>query len=123
MELFSFFKSVMEQDTAPVVICDLSHTVIYMNSSAVKHYEKRGGSALVGKSLLDCHNAKSCEMIHRVVAWFEQSEDNNRIHTFYNKKENKDVYMIALRDDDNTLIGYYEKHGYRTPDGEKFYNF
>ncbi len=122
MELFSYFKSVMEQDNAPVVICDLDHTIIYMNTSAVKHYEKRGGSALVGKSVLDCHNQKSCEMIHRVVAWFKQSEDNNSIHTFYNKKENKDVYMIALRDEDNRLIGYYEKHEYRTPDSEKFYN-
>ena len=33
--------------------------------------------------------------------------------TIRNDKENKDVYMVALRDDDGTLIGYYEKHEYR----------
>ena len=28
-------------------------------------------------------------------------------------KENKDVYMVALRDDTGALICYYEKHEYR----------
>lgn len=31
----------------------------------------------------------------------------------HNDKENKDVYTVALRDDDGKLIGYYEKHEYR----------
>lgn len=118
-----FFKSVIEQDIAPVVICDLNHTVIYMNSAAVKQYEKRGGSNLVGKNLLECHNEQSCLLIKKVVSWFQKSQNNNRIHTFYNEKQNKDVYMIALRDDEERLIGYYEKHEYRNPDNEEFYNF
>ena len=35
------------------------------------------------------------------------------MYTFRNDEENKDVYMVALRDDDGTLIGYYEKHEYK----------
>ena len=35
------------------------------------------------------------------------------IYTYRNEEENKDVYMVALRDDDGSLIGYYEKHEYR----------
>ena len=36
----------------------------------------------------------------------------NIVYTFHNEKQNKDVYMVALRDD-GELIGYYEKHEYR----------
>lgn len=63
------------------------------------------------------------EMIEKVIAWFGESKEHNRIHTFYNEKQAKDVYMIALRDENGTLIGYYEKHEYRTRDEEPFYNF
>lgn len=110
MELSVFFKSIIDSDEAPVVVCSLDHTVIYMNPSAIKRYEKRGGNALIGRSLFECHNADSNEKIQKIVDWFGTSRNNNKVFTFYNEKENKDVYMIALRDDDGTLIGYYEKH-------------
>ncbi len=122
IKLESYFKSVIDQDVTSVVICNLEHTIVYMNKTAVKNYEKWGGSSLVGKNLLNCHNEQSRIMINKVIDWFSQSEDNNRIHTFYNQKQNKDVYIIALRDEDNKLIGYYEKHEYRNVDNEKFYN-
>ena len=38
MELGAYFKSIIEQDQAPVVICDTEHTVIYMNPAAVERY-------------------------------------------------------------------------------------
>ena len=113
MKLLQYFKSVLDQDTAAIVICNLKHEIIYMNPVAVKRYEKRGGAKLLGRSLLDCHNPHSKEMINKVIDWFKEDESNNRIYTYHNEKENKDVYMIALRDEDNNLIGYYEKHEYR----------
>lgn len=123
MELSVFFRSVIDSDTAPVVICNLDHTIIYMNPTAVERYAKRGGSALVGRSLLDCHSDRSNEMIKKTVEWFSADIKNNRIFTFRNEKENKDVYMIALRDGDGNLIGYYEKHEIRTPETAEMYNF
>lgn len=120
--LNSLLKSVIEQDNTPIVICDLSHTIVYMNPAADENYKKSGGHALVGSSLLDCHNENSCRIIKEVVAWFGKSSENNRVHTFFNEKKNKDVYMIALRDSDNTLIGYYEKHEFRTRDTSPFYD-
>lgn len=123
MELSSYFKSVTEQDRNAVVICNLKHEIIYMNPAAIERYSKSGGAELVGKSLLNCHNAKSGEIINKVIDWFKQSKDNNIIYTFYNTKENKDVYMVALRDDDGTLIGYYEKHEYRNKETMKMYDF
>lgn len=117
-----FFKSIIEQDLTSVVICNLEHEIIYMNPAAIQNYEKRGGASLIGKSLLACHNPQSVEKIHQVVNWFKMAPDHNRIHTFYNEKQNKDVYMIALRDGEK-LIGYYEKHEFRTKDSMPFYDF
>ena len=117
MELSHFIKSVVDQDLAPVVICDLEHTVVYMNPAAVARYH----IDLTGKSLKSCHNAESNEKIDRVVAWFAADKGHNRIYTSRNERENKDVYMVALRDNDGTLIGYYEKHEYRNRETAKPY--
>ena len=116
------FKSVLEADRAAVVLCDLDHTIVYMNPAAKVRYDKWGAAALVGKSLLDCHNAKSRETIVRVVDWFKASPEHNLVYTFYNPKENKDVYMVALRNDEGLLIGYYEKHEYRNRETMKLYD-
>ncbi len=116
------YRSVLEADRAAVVICDLSHIIVYMNPAAIDRYAKWGGEKLLGKSLLDCHNEKSREMIRKVTDWFALSADNNIVYTSYNPKENKDVYMVALRDDDGKLIAYYEKHEYRNRETMKMYD-
>ena len=121
--LNKLLKSVLEQDTAPIVICDLEHIIVYMNPAADANYAKSGGHELLGSSLLDCHNERSNEIIKKVVVWFGESKENNIIHTFYNDKKNKDVYMVALRDEDGELIGYYEKHEFRDRDTTEFYKF
>ena len=123
MELLPFLKSVLEQDRCAVVLCDLSHTIIYMNPAAGVIYAKYGGMTLLGKSVLDCHPPKANEMIKKVVAWFGESEKHNLIYTFRNEKENKDVYMVALRDEVGKLIGYYEKHEYRDRETMQLYDF
>ena len=98
--------SVMEQDTAPVVICDIDWVIVYMNPAAKQRYHRD----LTGKSLRDCHNEDSNKKMERVLLWFKESSENNRVYTYYNGKENKDVYMIALRDAHGELIGFYEKN-------------
>ena len=121
-DINEIYKSVLEADRAAVVICDLEHTIIYMNPVAIERNSKWGGKELMGKSLLNCHNEKSREMIIKVVDWFKSSKDNNIVYTFFNAKENKDVYMVALRNDDGNLIGYYEKHEYRNRETMKMYD-
>lgn len=123
MNLSSFFKSIIDSDIMPVVVCNTEHEIIYMNPTAVQRYAKRGGAELIGKSLLDCHNSDSNEKIKAVLDWFRKSPENNRIFTFRSQRENKDIYMIALRDDDGNLIGYYEKHEVRTSDTAEKYFF
>lgn len=111
-----YLRSIVEQDSAPIVVCDLQHTVVYMNPAAVRRYAKHGGAALIGKSLLDCHNTHSNEKIRQAVLWFAAAPEHNRLFTYHNPKENRDTYMIALRDEAGRLVGYYEKHEYRTPE-------
>lgn len=120
-DLNEIYKSVLEADRAAVVICDLEHTIIYMNPTAIRRYDRWGGAALLGKSLLACHNEKSREMIEKVVDWFRADTAHNFVYTSHNEKENKDVYMVALRNDSGELIGYYEKHEYRNPETMKMY--
>lgn len=121
--LNAMFKSVLEQDRSAVVLCDLNHTIVYMNPAAARNYAKWGGAALTGRSLMNCHSPKARQTITDVVGWFTESRDHNMIYTFRNEEEQKDVYMVALRDDDGVLIGYYEKHEYRTPETAGLYDF
>lgn len=37
------------------IACDRAGVCVYMNEQAAQTFAKRGGRALVGKSLLDCH--------------------------------------------------------------------
>lgn len=116
------FKSVLEADGEAIVLCAVDHTVVYMNPAARERYAKWGGGALVGKSLLECHNERSRGLIEQIVDWFKASADHDLVHTFYNEKENKDVYMAALRDDGGELIGYYEKQVHRDRETMKLYD-
>lgn len=115
--LNKLLKSVIDSDTAPVVICNLDSIIVYMNPASIIRYQ----NDLTGKNLKNCHNKDSNQIIDKVIVWFKSSKDNNKVYTYYNEKENKDVYMIALRDYDGELIGYYEKHEYRTRETSEFY--
>jgi len=116
-----FFRSIVEQDRCSIVICNTHDEIVYMNPAAKRNYAKHGD--LIGKSIMECHNERSCEMIAKVREWFAESPDNNIMFTFHNEKQNKDVYMVALRDKDGQLIGYYEKHEFRDPETMKRYAF
>lgn len=120
-EIFPFLYGMAEEDHSPIVICKLDHEIVYMNPAAGKHYSKWGGMDLVGQNLLKCHSDHSVQKIKDILEWFDKSQNHNRIYTFYNENENKDVYMVALRDEMGHLIGYYEKHEYRNREtGERY---
>ena len=120
--LSPYFKSIVDQDRLSIVICDLEHTIIYMNPAAIEDFHKYGGATLIGKSLLNCHNADSNTKIHQIIDWFATDPSHNIVYTSHNEKKLKDIYVIALRDEDGTLIRYYEKHEYRTPETMKTYD-
>ncbi len=49
--LNKLLKSVLDQDTAPVVVCNIDEIIVYMNPSAIERYHKD----LTGKNIKDCH--------------------------------------------------------------------
>ena len=123
MELTQYFKSIVDEEQSAVVICDMNHKIIYMNPTACSQYNKSGGAALLGCSLLDCHNDISREKICKIIEWFQADKSHNRIYISHNERKNRDAYMIALRNEQGDLIGYYEKHEYRNRETEPFYHF
>ena len=100
------------------------NTLHYLTGKVIKlvDYGKYGGAALLGKSLLACHNPHSVEAIRKVVEWFAADASHNIVYTYHNAKHDRDVYMVALRDEDGTLIGYYEKHDSRKAETMKQYD-
>lgn len=120
--LEAYFRSIVEQDDQPVVICDVADTILYMNPAAEEMFADDSGRNLIGRSILDCHPMGAKGKIRKVVDWFSESSGNNMVHTMYRENGCRDVYMVALRSPDGGLIGYYEKHVPRKRDETPFYS-
>ncbi|MBN2565207.1 MAG: PAS domain-containing protein [Candidatus Eisenbacteria bacterium] len=88
----------------PVLMADLEHKIVYMNDAAVAHYSE--GASLLGSSLLDCHNAKSGEIIREVLEALRNGEDERLI----TDNERHRIFMRAVRGEDGELMGYYERY-------------
>jgi hypothetical protein len=50
-----------------VTVCDLKGIIVYLNKSAALHMHKYGGYELIGKSLFDCHNSNSIQIIKEML--------------------------------------------------------
>ncbi|MBI4789971.1 MAG: PAS domain-containing protein [Chloroflexi bacterium] len=49
----------MEEFPGSVIACDENGIILEMNAKAAKGYADRGGKALIGSNLLDCHSEAS----------------------------------------------------------------
>ena len=122
MDLNPLFKSIIDQDTASVIICNTEHTIVYMNPAAIRAHAAHGSTLAPGQSILDCHRPESNRRIQQVVDWFKADQSHNRVFIAHRPTINRDQYMVALRDEGGALIGYYEKHEYRDPETGKLYD-
>lgn len=122
MDLGKYFRSMAEQDPRPIVVCSPEHEILYMNPAALSGENARN-AGLLGKSLFNCHAKRSQEKLREIVAWFQESPEHNEVYISHKEKENEDLYMAALRDEDGTLIGYYERHERRNGETREFYDF
>ncbi|MEW6197327.1 MAG: hypothetical protein AB1601_01495 [Planctomycetota bacterium] len=66
----------------------------------------REGAALLGRSLLNCHNADSQRRIIDILAAFEAGAEERRI----TDNEKHRIYMRAVRDSSGRLLGCYERY-------------
>ena len=60
-------KSWAEEMDVKVTVCDLKGTIVYLNRASALGLHKYGGSELIGKSIFDCHNSHSCDIIKEML--------------------------------------------------------
>ncbi len=80
---------------------DASLNVIYVNEKARKTWEAHGD--LVGKNLADCHQARSMEIMQRILA-----EGGTNSYTIEKKGIKKLIYQEAWKKSDGSIGGLLE---------------
>lgn len=121
MELNAFFKSYVETEIEPVVICDLDYRIIYINKASAEKNEKYGGYDVVGKSLRTFLDVEAQSKVDMVVEWFKEDRNNSRVFAIRLSSASTDFYIAALRDDNGELIGFCNKCCCRIPDDTEPY--
>lgn len=96
--------AILDSLREPILFADTQHVTRYMNKAAIIHYE--GGESLIGRSLLDCHNEQSQEMMIEILSAMHQGEEERLI----TDNEEHRIYMRAVRDAEGQVLGYYERY-------------
>ena len=110
----AFLAAILDSLKDPILVADPTHVTRYMNKAAMAYYEE--GAALVGRSLLDCHNAESQQMMIDILAAMQTEGLEEQLIT---DNEKHRIYMRAVRDADDQLLGYYERYEPPRATGEK----
>lgn len=87
-----------------LLLADTNHIVRYMNKAAIAYYKE--GDALLGTSLLDCHNERSQQMMVEILAEMHQGLEERLI----TDNEKYRIYMRVVRDPEGRVLGYYERY-------------
>lgn len=107
MEKEKIISYILDSIPYPVVFVDCEHIIRYMNKIARYHYhEERGYKELIGKSIFNCHNEKSKELI---IKAFEKIKNNSNDLFIGVTVRNHRIYMNPVRDEKGELIGYFER--------------
>lgn len=100
----TLMAAILDSLKDPVLFADTQHVTRYMNKAAVDFYE--GGESLIGCSLLDCHNARSQQMMVEILAEMHEGLDERLI----TDDEEQRIYMRVVRDVEDKVLGYYERY-------------
>jgi nitrogen-specific signal transduction histidine kinase len=100
----TLMAAILDSLKGPVLFADTEHVTRYMNKAAIAHYE--GGASLIDRSLLDCHNEQSQQMMIEILAAMHEGEEERLI----TDNEEYRVYMRVVRDADGGVLGYYERY-------------
>ena len=76
-----------------VIVSDAEGTIIYMNETAIRNYEKDGGANLIGKNLMDCHNENSRRIIREIMTTHEKN-----VYTIEKRGRKKIIYQAPWMD-------------------------
>ncbi len=100
----SWLAALLDSLKHPLLFADTKHIIRYMNKAAAAHYER--GRDLIGTSLLDCHNAESQKTIQEIFRAMQHGLEERMI----TDNERHRIYMRAVRDEEENLLGYYERY-------------
>ena len=103
----SLMAAILDSLKDPVLLADTNHTIRYMNKRATTFYEQ--GTSLLGRSLLDCHNQRSQQMMIEILAAMHGGEEERLI----TDDDEHRIYMRAVRAPDGQLLGYYERYEWK----------
>lgn len=88
-----------------IVFADREHIVRYMNKTAKQRYGER---VKIGQSLFNCHNENSRHKIEEFLKRADQGEDE--MFELLNGKTGEREFFVPVRNDNNEVIGYFERH-------------
>ncbi|MBR0511140.1 MAG: hypothetical protein IJJ81_01025 [Ruminococcus sp.] len=119
MDLTDFFKGIVDSEEGPIVICNLDYRIVYVNPKADVYYEPV--KPLAGKLLATLMDEEMMSKVVMSVEWFKEDVKNNKVFALHDKVNNMDMYILAIRNSKNELIGFYGRREDRTPDqGKEF---
>jgi DUF438 domain-containing protein len=104
MEQPELLALILDSWNESVVFVDTDHIIRYMNAPARMHYVKWGD--VLGKSIFDCHNPDSCQIIRDCFARLQNGEEE----ILFADNQKHRVYMRGVLDKQGNLIGYYERY-------------
>ena len=100
----TLMAAILDSLKNPMTFVDTKHIIRYMNKAAIAHFDE--GLALMGTSVLDCHNQESQKIIIEIMAAMRDGEEERLIED----GEKSRIYMRAVRDSEGQLLGYYERY-------------
>ncbi len=78
---------------AAVTVCDAEGTILEMNEASARTFEKDGGAALVGRSLLDCHPERARSRLEAM-----HGKGEGRIYTIEKQGKRKLIAQLPWWD-------------------------
>ena len=117
IDLTDFFKGIVDSEEGPIVICNLDYRIVYVNPKADVYYEPV--KPLAGQLLATLMDEEMMSKVVMSVEWFKEDVKNNKVFALHDKVNNMDMYILAIRNSKNELIGFYGRREDRTPDSGK----
>ncbi len=102
---FELHKEILDSWPTSILFCDLDHVIRYMNRASRKHfYGARTYQDLIGTDVMQYHLPETREKILALVEGLKAGGGARRMGTV--RGEGYRVYLVPVREEDGTLIGY-----------------
>ena len=104
MDSADYYAAILDSLKDPLLVADTGHVTRYMNNAAKAYYDE--GEALLGRSLLDCHNEQSQQVMIDILAEMHEGLEERLI----TDNEKHRIYMRVVCEPEGQVIGYYERY-------------